>query len=377
MHIAFLTPEYPHGNVNKTGGIGTSIKNLAEGLIQQNHAVSVFVFGQQNDAVFKDQSINFHLLKTRKFKFFGWYLHRKYLQRYINKVIVSEQIQVLEAPDWTGITAFMRFKIPLIIRFHGTDAYFCKLEQRIQKKKNFILERKALLNADHIVSVSQFNADETKSIFKLKKQITVIHNGIDTNHFQPQNIFNKGTILYFGTLIRKKGVLELSHILNRVMSKFPEMTFRVAGNDTIDFQTQKSTKSLMLEQMSDALKEKTTWLGNLPYSDIKAEIANAHCIVLPSFAEAFPMTWLEAMAMEKAMVTSNIGWANEMMIDEKTGYTVGPKNHNLYAKRILELLKDDGLSARLGKEARKTVASNFSAEVITKKNIAYYKSIIT
>ena len=64
MHIAFLTPEYPHGNVNKTGGIGTSIKNLAEGLIQQNHAVSVFVFGQQNDAVFKDQSINFHLLKT-------------------------------------------------------------------------------------------------------------------------------------------------------------------------------------------------------------------------------------------------------------------------------------------------------------------------
>ena len=377
MHIAFLTPEYPHGNVNKTGGIGTSIKNLAEGLIQQNHAVSVFVFGQQNDAVFKDQSINFHLLKTRKFKFLGWYLQRKFIQRYINKVIVSEQIHVIEAPDWTGVTAFLNLKCPIIIRCHGTDAYFCKLEQRIQKKKNFILEHKALLNADHIISVSQFNADETKSIFKLKKQITVIHNGIDTNHFQPQNIFNKGTILYFGTLIRKKGVLELSHILNRVMSKFPEMTFRVAGNDTLDFQTQKSTKSLMLEQMSDALKEKTTWLGTLPYSDIKAEIANAHCIVLPSFAEAFPMTWLEAMAMEKAMVTSNSGWANEMMIDEKTGYSVDPKNHNLYAKRILELLKDDGLSARLGKEARKTVARNFSAEVITKKNIAYYKSIIT
>lgn len=377
MHIAFLTPEYPHGNVNKTGGIGTSIKNLAEGLIQQNHNVSVFVFCQQNDAVFKDQSINFHLLKTRKFKFLGWYLQRKFLQRYINKVIVSEQIQVIEAPDWTGITAFMNLKCPIVIRCHGTDAYFCKLEQRLQKKKNYFLEHRALHNADHIISVSQFNADETKSIFKLKRNITVIHNGIDTNHFQPQNILNEGTILYFGTLIRKKGVLELTHILNTVLSQFPEMTFRVAGNDTIDFQTQKSTKSLMLEQMSDDLKEKTTWLGTLPYSDIKAEIANAHCIVLPSFAEAFPMTWLEAMAMEKAMVTSNIGWANEMMIDEKTGYTVDPKNHNLYAKRILELLKDDGLRARLGKEARKTVTRNFSAEVITKKNIAYYKSIIT
>ena len=154
------------------------------------------------------------------------------------------------------------------------------------------------------------------------------------------------------------------------------MTFRVAGNDTLDNQTQKSTKSLMLEQMSDTLKGNTTWLGALPYSAIKAEIAKAHCIVLPSFAEAFPMTWLESMAMEKAMVTSNIGWANELMLDENTGYTVHPKDHELFAGRILKLLNDADLRERLGKSARQRVKKLFSSQVITKQNIDFYSRII-
>lgn len=376
MHIAFLTPEYPHAKVAKTGGIGTSIKNLAEGLMQQQHRVSIFVFGQKKDDIFVDSGITVHLIKTRKFKYLGWYFQRKLIQRYLNKYIVETSINAVEAPDWTGITAFMSLKCPIVIRCHGTDAYFCKLEQRTQKKKNYVLERRALHNANHVISVSQFNAQETTSIFKLKKEIRIIHNGIDTNHFKPQNTIDKGTILYFGTLIRKKGVLELPHILNTVTSQFPEMTFRVAGNDTLDNQTQKSTKSLMLEQMSDTLKGNTTWLGALPYSAIKAEIAKAHCIVLPSFAEAFPMTWLESMAMEKAMVTSNIGWANELMLDENTGYTVHPKDHELFAGRILKLLNDADLRERLGKSARQRVKKLFSSQVITKQNIDFYSRII-
>lgn len=377
MHLAFLTPEYPHPRVNRSGGIGTSIKNLAEGLIQDNHKVTIFVFGQNEDTRFTEDNINFHLIKTKTFKFLGWYLQRKAIARYINKIVISETIDAIEAPDWTGITAFMKLKCPVVIRCHGTDAYFCNLEKRPQKKKNFLLEKQALKVADYILSVSRFNAEETTRIFQLKKDIEVIHNGINIDHFSPAEAYQKNTILYFGTIIRKKGVLELPGILNKVIEIHPNIQFRVAGKDATDVFERSSTITLMKKAMSKTLLQNTTWLGELDYKSMREEIANAHIIVLPSFAEAFPMTWLESMAMQKALVTSNIGWANELMIHGETGFMEDPKHHHELAQHILNLLKDDDLALQLGKEARSRIKKDFSIQDITTQNIDFYTRIVS
>ena len=86
MHISFLTSEYPHLLVNRAAGIGTSIKNLAEGLVRQKIKVSIFIYGQDEDVVFKENGITFHLIKQIKYKFLGWYLYRKHLVKYLNEV---------------------------------------------------------------------------------------------------------------------------------------------------------------------------------------------------------------------------------------------------------------------------------------------------
>ena len=135
MHIAFLTPEYPHERVQYAAGIGTSIKNLVGALVKKGVVVSVFVYGQEEESVFREEGVYVHLIRKQKYKMLGWYLHRKHLQNYLNKYIVSDEIDLIEAPDWTGITALMNFRIPLVIRFHGSDTYFCHLEKRKQKLK--------------------------------------------------------------------------------------------------------------------------------------------------------------------------------------------------------------------------------------------------
>ena len=58
MKIAFLTPEYPHARTGNSGGIGTSIKNLAESLTTLGHNVRILVYGQKEDAVFEADSEN-------------------------------------------------------------------------------------------------------------------------------------------------------------------------------------------------------------------------------------------------------------------------------------------------------------------------------
>ncbi len=378
MHLSLLTPEYPHPLSTSSGGLGTSIKNMVTALAEKGINVTVFIYGQKQDKIFTEAGIKFHLIKQRNYKFLGWYLHRKFLERYLNNFITQDKIEALEAPDWTGITAFMKLKCLLVIRFHGSDAYFCQLENRPQKKKNFWFEKKALEGADHLLSVSQFTADKTAEIFGLKKQVTVIPNSVDVERFIPQqDKLVTGDILYFGSLIRKKGVLELPEIFNRLVKEMPQVHFLFAGRDVMDIKTGRSTKELMLEKFSPYAKNKLVWLDNLPYEEILEQIAKAHVVVLPSFAEALPMTWIEAMAMEKALVTSDIGWAKEVMIDGETGFTVDPKDHQFYAERILQLLNDSALAKKMGKAARERVLAKFSSEVVVERNIEYFRKVVS
>ena len=377
MHIAFLTPEYPHLDLNRSGGLGTSIKNLASSLIQAGERVTVFVYSQAQDKQFGDQGIKIHSIAKRKYTFAGWYLHRRFLQRYVNREILLQHIDVIEAPDWTGITALMNFKCPLVIRCNGSDGYFCHLDNRKQKPKNRWFEKQALKSADHILAVSAFTAKLTKEIFGLKKQIQVIPNSIDTELFKTSKVETEAhRILYFGTLIRKKGVLELAKICNLLFQKNKAVKLILAGKDTTDVLVNRSTKTLFLEQLQTEYHSQVQFVGVLPYAEIQHELARASVVVLPSFAEALPMTWIEAMAMEKALVTSDIGWANEVMIDGETGYTVDPQNHEAYADAVLKLLNDEELSSKMGANARKQVVEHFATGVVVKQNLEFYKGIV-
>jgi glycosyltransferase involved in cell wall biosynthesis len=376
MHLGFLTPEYPHPKTNPAAGIGTSIKNMVTALAEKGVQVSVFIYGQAADEIFTEGGIKFHLIKQQKYKFLGWYLHRKFLENYLNKAIVQDKIDAIEAPDWTGITAFMNLKCPLVIRMNGSDTYFCNLENRPQKKKNFWFEKKALAGADHLLSVSEFTAVKTAALFSLKKKIEVIPNSVDVAVFCPRNTpVVSNTILYFGSIIRKKGVLELAEIFNLIIAKKPEARLLFAGKDVKDHTTGSSTKQMILDKLSPAAIKNTVWLGVLPYEKVLAQIATANVVVLPSFAEALPMTWLEAMSMEKALVTSDIGWAKEVMIDGVTGFTVNPKDHQKYAGKILQLLDDPVLAEKMGKAAREQVVAKFSTGVVVERNIEYYEKI--
>ncbi|TQI71525.1 glycosyltransferase involved in cell wall biosynthesis [Gramella sp. Hel_I_59] len=377
MHIAFLTPEYPHKLSTASGGLGTSIQNVANALIKYNIQVSIFVYGQKQSLVVEEDGINFHFIAQQKYPVLGWYFYRKYLQKYINNSILADQIDLLEVPDWTGISALMEIECPVVMRLNGSDAYFCHLEGRKQKFKNRFFEKKAFKNADAIISVSDFTGKTTNNVFRVKNEYTVIPNSVDANIFLPStSLIKENTILYFGTIIRKKGVLELAEIFNHIVVKKPESRLILVGRDVVDILERNSTFKLFKEKLTEEAKEKIHFLGVIPYREIAEEIKKASVVVLPSFAEALPMTWLEAMAMEKAMVTSNIGWAQEVMIDGETGYTLNPKRHLEYADKIIQLIENPRLRLEFGRNARKRILHKFDAQVVADKNIKFFEDIL-
>lgn len=377
MHVAYLTPEYPHPFCPASGGLGTSIKNMAEALSIQGVQVSVIIYGQKEDRNFHEAGIDFYFIEQKAFFIGGWFFYRKKLQKTISKIIRSKRIDLIEAPDWTGITAFMRFSIPVVIRLNGTDAYFCALDNRKQKLKNRMFERLALKNADEIIAVSEFTGRKTMEVLSLKRNYTVIPNSIRTDDFLPSD---KGklsnTILYFGTIIRKKGVLELAQIFNYTVNIYEDANLLMVGRDVEDIFEKRSTLELFKELLSEKALMNFQYIGALEYKLIKEKIEQAGVVVLPSFAEALPMTWLESMAMEKALITSNIGWAPEVMIDGETGFTVNPKDHSMYAAKIITLLENRQLAETMGKTARRRVIEKFSVEKVVNQNLEFYSKLI-
>lgn len=380
MRIAFITPEYPHPKVNHAAGLGTSIGNLTKALVRHGHAVYVFVYGQKQTEDFIEDGIHFYLIADRDFAFIKWYSYRKYIQKEVQKVIDKEHIQILEVPDWTGISAFMKFSVPVVMRFHGSDTYFCHLEQRNQKLKNKWFETLAVRGAQAYIAPTHFAGEQSKMLFNIKnKPIKTIHYGLQLEGFTNTHpeIYNHYSILYLGTLIRKKGVLELPEIFKKVRQEYPQATLKIIGSDASDILTgSKSTWSLLKERFSKEDLNDVHYLGKLPYDAVQKHIQGAHVCVFPTYAETLGMVTIEAMAMEKPVVNSNIGWAQELMEQGESGYLVHPKDHGMYADKIKVLFSSKSKCLEMGKAARTYVENHFDMEKQVVNNVEFYKKLI-
>jgi len=378
MNIAFLTPEYPNSKFDVSGGIGTSIFNLSHELVKSGHGVHVLVYGQKKDEVFEDEGITFHKIKNVKCKGISRYLSQKKIERIINQLHKEKKIDFVEATDW-GLTSFFNPTCKVILRLHGSDTYFCHLDNRTVKWINKFHEKKIVSKADAIISVSQYTGNMTNIIFNLNRDFVVIPNSIDCSNFSsPKEIeVDENTILYFGTLIRKKGVLELPLIFNKVYQKNSKVRLVLIGRDSSDIMTgTNSTWQMMQSLFSKEAFNNVTYLGSIAYDEIKPHISRAKVCVFPTFAEALPVSWLEAMAMKKPIVASNLGWATEVIEDEVSGFLAYPKDHELFSKRILQFMDDDNLCKSMGIEARKRVESKFDSKLVMEQNIKFYKTII-
>lgn len=377
MKIAFLTLEYPSSKTASSGGIGTSIYNLSKGLIALGHNVSVLVSGQDCDETFNDNGVTIHKIENVTVKGFSFYFTQKKLQKIINNLVLKGEIDIVEAPDWTGITAFLNLKCPYVIRLNGSDTYFCHLEKRKVKYINCFFEKRGLRRANGLISVSKYTADVTNEIFNLNRELTIIPNSINYTSFESSINTKPNIILYFGTLIRKKGLIELPSIFNLVYNQNNDAKLILVGKDAGDIITGgNSTWEIMKPLFSAAAFKNVSYLGAVPYNEIKSQIECATICVFPTFAEALPVSWLEAMAMKKPIVATNIGWASEVIEDEKEGFLVHPTNHQKFADKIINLLENKGLQVEFGSNALKKIINKFSIEVVAKQSIEFYKQIL-
>ncbi len=375
--IGFLTTEYP-GVSNQYGGIGTSIRDFAHGLIDRQIEPIVILINDHKDAVRSVDGVNIIMIKRRRLSGLTSYLTGKKISRVVNGLVRKGKLNALEVPDWTGLSAFVKVSCPIVMRLNGSETYFKFLEGKSAQLRYRFLEHRAFSLAKHLISVSQYTADITNQVFHSKRSMEIIPNAVDADSFLPAdtNVVNQ-TVLYFGTLARKKGVLELPCIFEKVHKAHSDVKYLIIGRDNSDVDSgSNSTWSLMRNQFDSISGLDLRYIPGLPRQELITYIQNSAVCVYPSYAEALPVSWLEAMSCGKPIVASNIGWASEIIVDGQNGFLVHPADHQGFADKVNRLLMDADLRHRMGMAARQTIQERFSSKVVLDQYLQFYSIVI-
>lgn len=376
MRIAFLANEYPHPPL-PAGGIGTSLQTLARALVRQGHRV--WIVGWGHETAFTDQGVEARFVGSTPWPKLGWLLNRRRAFRVLRDLVIRESVDIVESPDWCGPSAGLKLPCPVVVRCHGSAIYFADLVGGAVRPTVRWAESRALHGATAVGAVSRFTGERTRALFGLDHEVAVVPNGIEIDRFEAVNpgATEAGGVLYFGTLVRKKGVLDLPAMLDALLRRRDDVRLRLLGHDSADAETgAPSTWKLVEGALSRPAAECTEYLGRVPYSRVIEHIARSAVCVFPSYGEALPMAWMEAMAATKCVVAYDIGWAREVIRDGDTGFLVPAGDTDGLAEAVARVLDDPDLAADMGKRAREDVATRFSAEAAATSTVDWYRRVL-
>ncbi len=379
MKICFICHEYPPDN---HGGIGTVTQILARALVREGHEVKVLgIYSncEDNACCEDDRGVEVWRFAGNKTKYpFRWILDRLKLLKIINRWIFNKDVDLVEIPDWHGWAAFWpKLSIPVVIRVHGTSSYFQNELNLSVAKSTFFLERASLRRADALCSVSYYASKRTDEIFDLHSKYSVIlYNPVNV----PVNLAEFQTrspekVIFTGTLTQKKGVISLIDAWSRVIKIFPGGELDIYGKDGRT-ESGQSMQHFLEQRLDGKCRDSIHFYGHVDRDLLYKELSNARAAVFPSYAEAFAVAPLEAMACGCPTIYSKFGSGSELIEHAVNGLLIDPKDPIDIANAIILVLQDKQLAKRLSVLGRKRIESTFTLEQLLPLNIQFYQNAI-
>ena len=378
MHIVFLTSEYPKESFPH-GGVGTVIQNLARGLVNYGHQVSIVGLNYiEKHEIENDNGVNIIRLKKKNIKGFTWFINAKKINKALKDLHKIKPIDIVESTE-LGLAFINKIKgIKYLIRMNGGHHFFAESENRnINWWKGF-QEKRSFKKADYVIGVSDYVVSHTSKYIDFQNKFAgVIFNLANLNRFKASNHTKEinGRVFFAGSICEKKGIRQLIKAMPKVIDLIPEAHLVIAGRDTKIRGSNKSYLKYLKSEIDENIKNKVIFIGVVKNDKLSLEIAKAQVCVYPSHMEAMPLAWLEVLAMGKPFIGSSLGPGLEIIAHNKTGLLCDPFDIEKLASQIIHLLKNPEFANKLGKKALKDIKQRFSYDRIIKQNIDLYKSI--
>ncbi len=331
--------------------------------INNNFPATGFTTIQLRKTLFKKE---YHLLN----KLAGVFLLKKksliaFLQLY--RIIKQKKIAFIHAHYGTGgleaLKAARFTKTPLIVSFHGYDA------SSKMKNPGYVKRLPALFAYAAAIVVSSTHMIKSLGLDRWKEKVHFVPYGIDAGFFKsPQKFENQNLILlHSGRVVEKKGVPDLIIVFSHLLRKHSNICLHIVGDG------EELERCKLLVQDLSIPEEKIKFHGAQTQQSVKAFMGKADIFILNSRTaadgnmEGLPNAVLEAMSMEKAVVSTFHAGIPDAITNGYNGYLVEENDNTALESAIEKLLLHGEERARVGKNARQTVLEKFTEAVMQKK----------
>ncbi len=360
------------------GGGETHLLSLVENLDRSRFEPVVLSFteGPMVERL-RAMGVRTHVLYTeRPFDVTKW--------RKVKRLMAAEGVDLVHAHGTRAssntLWAARRLRIPLVYTVHGwsfhDDQPFWVRRLRIWGER-WITARSAL-NIAVSASSRQTGIEKIAGF-----QAVVVNNGIDQRKFSPSrkladirgelNIPRDAVLLLFlARFTGHKQPLTLIRAFHEAVGKLAEVG-KAAGLHLLMVGEGDEKEEGM------RLAAELGLAGKVHFSpfrqDVPDVLAACDIYVLPSLWEGLPIGLLEAMAMRKAVIGTNVDGTREVLCDGENGLVVEPGDVSALAAAILRLAGDGELRESMGARAEETVRERFNATVMTKEIENIYTEI--
>jgi glycosyltransferase involved in cell wall biosynthesis len=182
--------------------------------------------------------------------------------------------------------------------------------------------------------------------------------GVDTERFAPRSTASRRAtpfrFLMLGRLLWDKGVGEYVEAATRVKRSYPASEFVLMGFAGSDNRT-----AIPLDRIREWERAgQVTYLA--PATDVRDQLARAHCVVLPSYREGAPKSLLEASSMGLPIITTDVPGCRQVVEDGVTGYLARVRDANDLAEKMERMLcLTEGERLAMGRRGREKMQREF------------------
>ena len=184
--------------------------------------------------------------------------------------------------------------------------------------------------------------------------------GVDLSSFTKNPLSQDNSFLLIARLLGDKGIREYALAAKIIKKKYPSAVFNLVGPE---------------DPSPDGipLKEVLAWhdSGIINYhggaNDVRPYIEKANIFVLPSYHEGMPRTVLEAMAMGRPILTTNVPGCKETVINGKNGWLVEKANADALAQRMIWCIENQGEWQRMGDKSHEMAVEKFDVHKVNQE----------
>jgi len=339
------------------GGSGVVATELGLALAKKGHKVHFISYNQPVRMDSFMENVFYHEVNIPSYPLFDFNPYEVALTSKLVNVTLHEKLDVLHVhyaiPHASAaylakqILKSHGIHIPIICTLHGTDITLVGRDSSYKPVITF-----AINNTDAVTAVSQSLKNDTLKHFDVTNEIHVIHNFIDNSvyRFQPDECLKKYTsphgekvIMHISNFRKVKRIPDIIRAFAIIRKKIPSK-LTMFGDGPERQPAEDLAKELGISEDVQFLGKIKTTEHVLPCADL---------FMLPSDAESFGLSALEALACGVPVIATNAGGMPEVQIQGRTGFLSDVGDYEDMAKNAIYILEDPQRHREFKENAKK------------------------